>query len=818
MSPFHLHYTSAPPGPDGAGFRFTAVDDAVPRRLLGEIEQIIGYEAPRTAPRRPTDDELDAFPPAFTHTRLTDGSRLLCRSVYTGADHSGRYGNFHAHALWLPDGGVLPGGLLPVALWESPGWRTRTPREEEPADLPPGDAFEPAGLTAFARSRAARLPAFLADVREVLSRTDPPQVIVVEQDAYAVVQWVALAGAVVPRALAERLTFTSYTRRPDRARQHLVGVLPGTDLDPAHARGDPRFRVHNCTGGPSTPARPDPWATLAARVWLAGRPLLFEAAQTLPGGGAEGSFDAERLAATAAAQGLPLDSAARAAAAHWAVRHGAGCPEPFLTDLLTTVAAGGEPRTPEEWQALTRLVAHLPGLAEVRTADHLRRDLRATLLAAEGHTGPPASGDRQVWPAGGGEPASAADGRAVSPPRPPTADRRTPAVAGERDAERTLGLLALADALRVDTGPAHTALVRAAADAVLAGTRPVGLAEALRARPELSRETVEAVERSAAAGTDPVRLAAALRDLVPGADLARCPYLSMGELARRAGGRDRLHTFHELVATAGPDRLGDPGVLRAAHRLAWPDGAMTAAEAGHLAGELAPAWLTASGIGARLVATALHAPASDPTVPRVAADLLRHLPQDLAPRERGALQVLALAGRIADGSAEPGFTGTALAYCDIGRPLEADVAERIADSVARALLAERPPPGELDRLVASGDETLLDGYLRVGRSDAVRDRLRVSPAYTAACFVLWSGGAGLNSAWEHTRTTLLTEVLRPVVRAKTPQDIAETTRELQRSGPDRARAFEEWHRSGRQGRRGGGLFRRGPKRHEGDGS
>ncbi|MFF4799611.1 GTPase-associated protein 1-related protein [Streptomyces sp. NPDC001351] len=778
MSLAHLHYTSAPPGPDGSGFRFTAVGDTVPRRLLGEIEQIIGYEAPRTAPRRPTDEELAAFPPAFTHTRLTDGSRLVCRSVYTGADHSGRYGNFHAHAVWLPDGGALPGGMLPVALWGSPGWRTRTPHDGEPEELLPGGLIEIAGLAEFARSRAQRLPAFLADVRELLCRAEPPQMIVVERDAYAAVQWIALASAVVPHALAQRLTFTSYTRRPDRARQHLVGVLPDADFDLAGATRDPRFRVHDCTGGASTPARPDPWADLAARVWLAGRPDLFEAAGTLPGDGEDRAFDARRLAAAAAAQGVPLDSAGRTAAADWAAGHGAGQQVPFLEGLFSTVAAGRDPRTPGEWQALTRLAARFPGLAGTPAAEGLRGDLRATLTACD-----------------------------------------------ESDFERFLGLLVLADTLGVDTLAARPALVRAAVGALLAGARLAGLGDVLADRPELSQAVVEAAEQAAARGDDPARLATALLAVVPAADLTDCPYLRMGDLARKPGGGDRLRTFHALVAAAGDEHLGDGAVLRTAHRLAWPDGAPTTIEAGHLAVELAPVWLTSSGIAAHLVSAALDAPAQDPAAPRLAADLLWHLPQDLGPRERAALNVLVLAGRIADGTAEPGFTATALAHCRAARPLEPAVAERIADTVAEALLSRQPPPGELDRLLASGNETLLDGYLRVGRSDAVRDRLRVSPAYTAACFVAWTGGAGLNPAWERTRTALLAEVLRPAVRAKTPQDLAETTREVERAAPDRVRVFEEWLPPGRSGRRGGRLFRRGskyqgrgPKYQEGDGS
>ncbi|MER7910092.1 hypothetical protein ABTY23_10085, partial [Streptomyces sp. NPDC096068] len=94
MSLPQMHYTSAPPGPDGSGFRFTAVTPGVPASVLREAEQLIGYEPPRDAPSRPTPDDLALFPEMFSHTRLSDGSGLLSRTVYTGADYSGRWGNF----------------------------------------------------------------------------------------------------------------------------------------------------------------------------------------------------------------------------------------------------------------------------------------------------------------------------------------------------------------------------------------------------------------------------------------------------------------------------------------------------------------------------------------------------------------------------------------------------------------------------------------------------------------------------------------------------------------------------------------------------
>ncbi|MCZ9344307.1 hypothetical protein NGM37_41840, partial [Streptomyces sp. TRM76130] len=206
-------------------------------------------EPPRDLPARPDASQLRDFPKALGFHRLSDGGRLLSRTVYTGADYSGRWGNFHAHALYLPPGTRLPDGALPITAWESPRWADATPADRRPAPL---DRLEPSGLlrrdglVAFAAARADRLAAFFADLRLLAEDPDACQVVLVEHDSAAVAQWIALACAVLPREVAHRLTFTTYTRRPHQARQQIVGTLPSSE--PCAA--GPRLRVHDCTGRP----------------------------------------------------------------------------------------------------------------------------------------------------------------------------------------------------------------------------------------------------------------------------------------------------------------------------------------------------------------------------------------------------------------------------------------------------------------------------------------------------------------------------------------------------------------------------------------
>lgn len=763
-----LHYTSAAPGPDGSGFRFTAVSDDVPANLLREIEQLIGYEPPQDAPSRPSPDELARFPAAFTHSTLSDGSRLLCHSVYTGADYSGRYGNFHAHAIWLPGGEPVPAGLLPVELWESPSWSSLTPeggRPEPLAELSPGRRTGRQSLTAFAGARAERLPAFLADVRALFTTSDAPQLIVVEREAHDIVQWIALASAVLPRELADRLTFTSYTRRPLQARQQIVGILPDAGFG-LSGGADHRYRVHDGTGGASGPAGEDAWASVAARIWIAGIPRLFTAAARLPPEGAhDGPFDHGRLAAVAAAESVPLDTAGRAAAARWAARHGRGLDAEFWGPFLATLAAGGDPRTSEEWLALGPLGAQLALMADAPATEPLKQDLQAALTSV-----------------------------------------------GHAPLDLVLALLDLADALAVETTGVLPLLAERASAAMLgaedADEEPAVVAAALGRHPGIRGAVLGELDRAAASG-DCARLAAVVRTAMPDADLSEHPHLRMGDAAaHRPAGEDPVRTFHTLVAEAGPEHKGRPAVLRTACRLAWADHPITCGQARLLVNELPPDWLGPSGVETLVTEAALTAPAHDTDAPELAADLLRYATGTLDPRTRSALSVLALAGRIADGVAAPGFTEQAVALCRMAQPLEPAIAERIGRDIARTLLSGQPPPGELEQLARSGDPELLGVYETVGRSDDVRGRLLTSTGYAAVCFFQWSSGPGLNPAWEKTRTALLADVLRPVVRRMTPETIAEVVGHLERPGGRWARDFQEWNRPGRIARFGGRLLGR----------
>jgi GTPase-associated protein 1, C-terminal domain/GTPase-associated protein 1, N-terminal domain type 2/GTPase-associated protein 1, middle domain len=785
-----LHYTSAPPGPDGSGFRFTAVTPGLSPALLREVEQIIGYEPPRNAPARPDQAELAAFPRAFSYSQLSDGGRLLCRTSYTGADYSGRWGNFHAHAVYLPPGARLPGGRLPVTAWESPQWSSVTPGSGVPEPLTAlssassadsADWMSEDSLTRFARARAAWLPGFLADVRAVSGDPAAPQILLVESDSTDVARWIALANASLPRDLAEQLTFSTYARRPDRARQQIVGIPP--DTDPATGGGpqpDHRYRVHDCTGrppgAPDAPAATDPadpadlWASVCALVWRAGRPGLFRAAEALPtsDGSSGGGFDGGRLAAVALHAGIGLDPAARSAAAAWAAGQARTLDPAWLGGLALALTApsgqreqdpgtgrepGPEPQRPEgEWRALVRLLQQLSHRADPPALAPLAAQLAPELRAG-----------------------------IVSGPEP-------------------LELLGLAARLGIDCTDQLPALSARLARTLVSTEDPrqaEAVQDALWQHPALRGGLL--AELDALAADDPPAVARMLaRTALPVADSAGTPHLRM--CADRTPEGDRPTALRQLLHRSGAQLFQQPLLLRTGFALLWEGGSPSATDAAVVLAQTGPEIHRAAGTWSSLLEAALGSGADDPQAPALAGEILRCFPDELRPRERAALQLLRFADDLVEGSAEPGWTPRALALRAAAHPAEAGITDRVFAVLTARLLQEPPQSAELYLLARAGDPALNAAYDRAARGGAGTGAPRFGPGRVAVDFLAWTSFAGTHPAWDDLRATLLHEVLRPVARALSAQETAEVEQALARVGGGRAEEFREWNRPGTLGR------------------
>ncbi len=888
MTLAQLHYTSAPPGPDGSGFRFTAVSAGVPQGLLREVEQLIGYEPPRDFPARPGAEQLKGFPKAFSFSELGDGGRLLSRSVYTGADYSGRWGNFHAHAFHLPPGTRLPDGVLPITAWESPRWADVTPPDGRPG---PVDRIEPSGLlrtdglVAFARSRAEWLAPFFADLRALTAHSDAGQIVLVEQDSTDVAQWIALACSVLPREQAHRLTFTTYTRRPQQARQQIVGALPSSE-PVAH---DHRYRVHDCTGQPPAEPVADTWADLCARIWCAGRPELFLDAE------ADADAGLGRLAVTALTAGIALRTDARTAAARWSADHAPSLPDTTVTAVVEGLCAGGV-------AAVRRKAAVADVRGEAAVADGHR-----VSAVRDGHRepvvrGPEPSGSHRrasQWgppshPAAVPHPGSAAAGNATAPgggaaavpaagaapvddelaalaallaridgqvptavsaplaaqvlasavlvrgpvptlgagsftarARADLARELAPAVrAGIADVRepadgRPLALLQVADLLDIDchdllpdlAGRLARALVAERPAGAAGSPCPPALLDAVHGHPSLRIALFAALDALAAA--DPATVARMLSGSgLPVGLEPNSPHLRMCVAApgtdRTGGTGDRLAHFHDVLRAAGLSPLADTAVLRTALDLVWAGELPTGQEASLLLNQLGSDTHRAAGTRDLLIEAALAAPADDPGVPVLAADLLRCFSTELRPGQRAALLLLEFAGLLGTEGEGERWVDRVLALRDsAGEAVPDPVTERAFGAVARRLLGRTVPEDELYALARSGEPALLAAYERAGRSDRVGDRLRTVPPYVAARFSDWSAFAGTTPDWDATRTTLLTRVLRPIVRALPAEDLAEIEAMLGRAGRGKLDAFRAWNRPGALGRLAGRLSGRG---------
>ncbi|WP_406456250.1 GTPase-associated protein 1-related protein [Streptomyces sp. NBC_00876] len=815
MSLAQLHYTSATDG-DGPETgeaepvrgRFSAVDAAIPASVLTEAGPLLAYEPPAGTPPRLTDTALRALPEAFSFSVLSDGSHLLARTVAVRTGPHSALG-FHAHAVHLPSGTGLPGGTLPISACRSARWAVTTPDRTLPGPLAApsaatGHARDREGLNDFAVSRGPWLAGVLADLRRLNERESSHRVVLVERQSADVARWIALAGVALPAGLAERLTFTTYTRRPLHAPQQIVGVLP----QDAHELTGPGLRVHTCTGPRPEGTVDDPWAETAARIWRSRTPELFREAAELPGE----PFAAGPLAVTALCAGIALGPDERAAAADWAAER------PYALDAKRTgqlvdalTAPGVDDRTGPEFDAAGRLFAALDGRSPATTTAPL-----AAMLVTEAVRG--GNGSVELP---GRTAFSGAEGAAVASVLGPEILTELSGAGVGLDVARTVQLLRVARLLGVDCAELLPSVVRRLAPALLeAGDGEPRWAPALL---ELMDEQFDV--RTALLGAldriapqDPAGVERLLgRVPLPFTGTQLLPHLRMCAAApeAKAGcGTDRMGAVHRVLRAAGMSPFAEPLVLRTAVGLVWEEGAPTAGEARLLLEAATSDAHRTAGTWSHLVAAALGAGAGDEDAAELAHDLLRGFPQEIGGRARGSLLLLEFAREVRSGAAAPDWADRARALRKDAEPVEPGVLQHAYGALAGQLLAPDRPEAELYALVHSGDADLIAAYDRAARGSDVRARIGAEPAYAAGCFSVWTAHPHAGAEWSRVAAALLEEVLRPALRRLPADGVAEVEEAVGRSGSSgRAEAFHDWNRRGqgtlgRLGRRIAGRVRR----------
>ncbi|MDX2921328.1 MULTISPECIES: GTPase-associated protein 1-related protein [Streptomyces] len=836
MSLAQVHYTSAAPGDEGTAGRFTAVGPGVSGALLAEIEPLVRYELPDGAPDRPSDGELRSLPQSFTYAALSDGSRLVSRSAPVRATGGGAGPGirFHAHAVHLPPGVPLPGDRLPVEAWRSPHWVAVTPGGAipDPLALSPGPAAVSEGLDDFAVSRGPWLAAVLADLRRASEPTEPGgrPVVLVERQCADVARWLGLASVTLPRESAERLTFTTYTRRPESSAVRVAGVLP-EDAEAARAAG---LRVHVCAERPpSGGSTDDAWAATAARVWRSRSPELFREARELPGE----PFAPGPLAVTALCAGIALGPDERAAAAGWAADRPYALDAKRTGRLVEALASPGvDDRTGPEFDAVGRLFGALEGRCPAAVTAPL-----AAMLVTEAVRGGNGSlelprRDAFVGP----------EGAAVAERLAPEILTELGDTAGSRSVARTVQLLRVARLLGVDGTDSLPGVIDRLAPALLTeaaaqdeeGTGAAGapdfaptLLELLDEQFEVRTALLGALDRLAP--RDPGAVARFLeRVALPFTGTQALPHLRMcaelpGAMATLGG--DRAAVWHRVLRAAGLSPFAEPLVLRTAVGLVWADRAPTIEEARLLLDAATSDSHRAAGTWARLVDAALGASAAEPSATgtpstassaastdeaaSLAHDLLRGFPREIGGRERAGLLLLDLVRELRTGAPEPGWAERVRTLCAQAEPVDPALRERAHAALVERLLAPDRPGAELYDFVHGDDAELIAAYDRTARTETVRTRLRAQPAYAADCFTVWTAHPHAGETWPPVAAALLDEVLRPAVRAMSAEDVAEVEATVGRTGSSgRADAFRTWNRSstlGRLGRRIAGRVRRG---------
>ena len=308
-----LYYTSCEHGLAGyGGYQFNAITPGVAPAVLREVEERTVYEPPRWLLAEP--EEPEAYPVAFSlGTSEATGTTIATHVVFTGADYSGRPGNYFVHALvtGTPDQDFGP--LLPAELWGSGLWRSQPVDGTELPALPGPPArgvIDRPGTQAFLDSRDVGevLPELLTAVGRAMS--GPRPVLLAAHDVTENAWWIAAVSYLLGEHLGRRLTFTTYSHRPHYARYHLVGVLPGTV--------PPGAELFDLTAGTTPGGGVHPLAALLASTGVMAASGLWQQA-TVFASGTEHDLD-DWLAPVAMAAGVlgrPLSPGEADAVAGW---------------------------------------------------------------------------------------------------------------------------------------------------------------------------------------------------------------------------------------------------------------------------------------------------------------------------------------------------------------------------------------------------------------------------------------------------------------------------------------------------------------------
>ena len=579
MSAAQMYYTSCESGLAGyPGFQFNAATPGVDPVVLRRVEQGTSYEPPRSIALQPTTEQIRQCPVNLCYLPGDEGEpAVLANTAFVGTDYSQRFGNYFVHALSLTSVEDDLGVALPIDFWRAEFW---TSTEAGRPDLPeleptPPPSSGPKHAEEFLENgpgRRGRMPQLVTAVDRAMT-TGERSVVIVERSSEDVAAWIAAVSHLLPPAMARRMSFSTYSFRPGRNAEHVIGTVPDTDftVDDSTVRG---YFLFDFVGGRFTPVPAHPLAEMltalnvqdGAQVWLLAEPLRSGAEQSLDdwyplavGGALRAALEVNRDDLGAVVEWLPQHAARLRPAVVAEIAHGcldhAALDAGQATRLVGVAAAAGH--------------QELLVTAEIKAFELLMREVD-----------------------GGSAPAAV--------PRPATAggtacavDLITRRLNAARPGPHVVTLLTVAAQARLRLDPqALASWGRDLVTPVLLDGSDHRIPGLLGSLPDVRRAVLEALGDALPGGPAPVVAAVTrLAGAVPEGELASHPRLHRAVQLSRAA-RDPQDRVPALLRLSGPNPP-DESTLCAL----WPDGWTIADAAEVAAGVRDPYWQSPGMVG-----------------------------------------------------------------------------------------------------------------------------------------------------------------------------------------------------------------------------
>jgi len=778
MTVHQLHYTSCEDGLEGIqGFQVSAMTPGAPTPLVELAVRSSSYEAGPGLVSHLGDGDLARFPVALGYVPAGRAAALF-ESRYAGTDFTGRAGNYFAHALLLEDVEHGLGGLLPIDLWRSPAWAgarqgsgTTLP---ELATLPPGTAADLPSTRRFlaADGRAETLERVLGAVQRALTE-DRGRLVLVVPDAHDAALWLAAVCRSLPRAMSLRVSFVTYTSRPENQDVLVSCTTPDVRLpsyggftvldvtaDSPGARG--ASRDSGASGG--APGGGTRYAAALARAWRLGQaedavrlaeqvdPALTTAELEAFAVVLETTMDLP--VAVPAGEELTLDAVILAAAR---------LPDPFTTAAWERVAdqvldAGG-PQDLSRWAAV------------LRSALDRRHPVPSTLLGTY----------------------------CIAVLKAPDAD--------DAGGPRWLPQLGTAD---LDDIAENVVLP------ALTGTGPTAMPRRLGTRPDLLDALIRVLDRRLTDHREVRRLASAL------------PPAVAQQLSRAGGAGGRLTLLTDLVLARDGQADRAAVLVRAARggvagwqqldEILWP-AVPPADEAVRTLRSLPADVLVATRLVARLVERVLHDAQRGELPPKdltLVDELLRSPGAGgIAPGDAVALRAVRLTEQLRGATPKRHAERDLAAALDVIAEASGAIGERLVDGTAAFVLRSRDPATHADLLelaLSARPARFMATYGELARGDLAK----AAPDRVAGVIVVWESLSD-----QRTRRDLIEKTLPKAVARRGGKHLDKVGAALEsiagglgQRAPKRSGGWDRWWLAWRMSHERRGLFgllRRGRK-------